>query len=94
MPISERWHNTQSGVSVQQRHDQSDHYFADQLSIDLPAGEELVASFTSGYSPMDPTRPDTGSTDSTYRLRINVEPGAGADGVLTKSLAKYSAPAA
>ncbi|TKX43657.1 type IV toxin-antitoxin system AbiEi family antitoxin [Halorubrum sp. ARQ200] len=49
-------------------------YLADQLGIDLPTREELVASFTSGYSPLDPTRPDTGSTDSTYRLRINVEP--------------------
>jgi len=49
-------------------------YLADQLGIDLPAREELVASFTSGYSLLDPTRPDTGSTDSTYRLRINVEP--------------------
>ena len=49
-------------------------YLADQLGIDLPAREELVASFTSGYSPLDPTRPATGSTDSTYRLQINVEP--------------------
>jgi len=49
-------------------------YLADQLGIDLPAREELVASFTSGYSSLDPTRPDTGSTDSTYRLRINVDP--------------------
>jgi predicted transcriptional regulator of viral defense system len=49
-------------------------YLADQLGIDLPAREELVASFTSGYSLLDPTRPDTGSTDSTYRLQINVEP--------------------
>jgi predicted transcriptional regulator of viral defense system len=49
-------------------------YLADQLGIDLPAREELVASFTSGYSLLDPTRPDTGSTDSTYRLRINVDP--------------------
>ena len=49
-------------------------YLADQLGIDLSAREELVASFTSGYSLLDPTRPDTGSTDSTYRLRINVEP--------------------
>ena len=49
-------------------------YLADQLGIDLPAREDLVASFTSGYSLLDPTRPDTGSTDSTYRLRINVEP--------------------
>jgi len=49
-------------------------YLADQLDIDLPAREELVASFTSGYSPLDPTRPDTGSTNSVYRLRVNVEP--------------------
>ncbi len=41
------------------------------------AREELVASFTSGYSLLDPTRPETGSTDSTYRtyrLQVNVEP--------------------
>jgi len=49
-------------------------YLADQLGIDLPAREELVTSFTSGYSSLDPTRPDTGSTNSTYRLRINVKP--------------------
>ena len=48
-------------------------YLADQLGIALPAREELVASFTSGYSLLDPTRPGTGATDSTYRLRINVE---------------------
>lgn len=49
-------------------------YLADQLGIDFPTREELVASFTSGYSLLDPTQPETGSTDSTYRLRINVEP--------------------
>ncbi|ELZ49058.1 hypothetical protein C463_00420 [Halorubrum californiense DSM 19288] len=49
-------------------------YLADQLGIGLPAREELVESFTSGYSALDPTRPETGSTDSTYRLQINVEP--------------------
>ncbi len=49
-------------------------YLADQLGIDLPAREELIESFTSGYSLLDPTRPNTGSTNSTYRLRINVEP--------------------
>ena len=49
-------------------------YLADKLGINLPAREELVASFTSGYSLLDPARPDNGSTDSTYRLRINVEP--------------------
>ena len=49
-------------------------YLADQLGIDIPAREELDASFTSGYSLLDPTQPETGSTNSTYRLRINVEP--------------------
>ena len=49
-------------------------YLADQLGIYLPAHEEFVSSFTSGYSLLDPTRPDTGSTNSTYRLRINVKP--------------------
>ncbi|AWB28403.1 type IV toxin-antitoxin system AbiEi family antitoxin domain-containing protein [Halococcoides cellulosivorans] len=49
-------------------------YLADQLDIDLPGREAIVESFTSGYSPLDPTRPDTGSSDSAYRLRINVEP--------------------
>jgi predicted transcriptional regulator of viral defense system len=49
-------------------------YLADQLGINLPVREELVASFTSGYSLLDPTQPGTGSPDSTYRLRINVEP--------------------
>jgi len=49
-------------------------YLADQLGIDLPIRAALVASFTSGYSLLDPTRPRTGSTDSTYRLRVNVEP--------------------
>lgn len=49
-------------------------YLADQLGIDLPTREALVDSFTSGYSLLDPTRPETEPTDSTYRLRINVEP--------------------
>ena len=48
-------------------------YLADKLGIDFPARQELVASFTSGYSLLDPTRPETGSTDSTYRLQINIE---------------------
>lgn len=48
-------------------------YLADQLGIDLPTRETLVASFTSGYSLLDPTRPETGATDSTYRLRVNAE---------------------
>ena len=49
-------------------------YLADQLGIDLPTREALVALFTTGYSLLDSTRPETGSTDSTYRLRVNVEP--------------------
>jgi predicted transcriptional regulator of viral defense system len=49
-------------------------YPADQLGIDLPTRAALVSSFTSGYSLLDPTRPRNGSTDSTYRLRVNVEP--------------------
>ncbi len=49
-------------------------YLADQLDIDLPTREALVDSFTSGYSLLDPTRPETGPTTSEYRLRINIEP--------------------
>jgi predicted transcriptional regulator of viral defense system len=49
-------------------------YLADQLGVDLPTRETLVGSFTSGYSLLDPTRPERGHTDSEYRLRINVEP--------------------
>jgi len=49
-------------------------YLADQLGIDLPTREALVDSFTSGYSLLDPTRPETGFTTSEYHLRINVEP--------------------
>lgn len=48
-------------------------YLADRLGVDLPSREALVESFTSGYSLLDPTRPDSGSTNSTYRLRVNVE---------------------
>jgi predicted transcriptional regulator of viral defense system len=49
-------------------------YLADQLGINLPTREALVKSFTSGYSLLDPTQPDAGSNNSTYRLQINVEP--------------------
>jgi len=49
-------------------------YLADQLGINLPTRETLGASFMDGYSMLDPTRSETGSTDSTYRLRINIEP--------------------
>lgn len=49
-------------------------YLADQLGIDLPTREALVDSFTSGYSLLDPTHPETGPTTSEYRLRINIEP--------------------
>lgn len=50
-------------------------YLADQLGIDLPTCEALIASFACGHSLLDPTRPDTGTNDSTYCLRINVKPG-------------------
>ena len=64
---------------------------ADQLGIHLPTREALVASFTSGYSLLDPTRPATGSTDSTYRLRVKRRAGhAGADGGLTESATSQS----
>lgn len=49
-------------------------YLADQLGIDLPTREALVETFTSGYSLLDPTRSDQGRYDSTYRLRINLDP--------------------
>ena len=48
-------------------------YLADQLGIDLPAREELVASFTSGCPLLDPMRSEQGSYDSEYHLRINVD---------------------
>ena len=61
-------------------------YLADQLGIDLPTRAALVASFMSGYSLLDPTRPQTRSTDSTYRLRVNV--GASVSGS-TLTLRRY-----
>ena len=33
----------------------------------------LVESFTSGYSPLDPTRSEQWTYDSEYRLQINVD---------------------
>ncbi len=44
-------------------------YLADQLGIDLPTREALVESFTSGYSLLDPTRPEMVPTNSVYRLQ-------------------------
>ena len=49
-------------------------YLADQLDIDLPTRATLVASFTSGYSLLDPTRSEQGTNDSKYRLQINLDP--------------------
>jgi predicted transcriptional regulator of viral defense system len=49
-------------------------YLADQLGINLPTREALVDSFTSGYSLLDPTQPESGPTNSAYRLQINVKP--------------------
>jgi predicted transcriptional regulator of viral defense system len=51
-------------------------YLADQLGIDLPTREALVDSFTSGYSLLDPTQPRSGTSDSAYRLLVNVEPAS------------------
>lgn len=49
-------------------------YLADQLDIDLPEYDELVESFTTGYPLLDPTRETTATKDSTYQLRLNVDP--------------------
>lgn len=43
-------------------------YLADQLGIDFPTRETLVESFTSGYSLLDPTRSEQGTSGSEYRL--------------------------
>ena len=47
---------------------------ADQLGIDLPEYQDLVENFTTGYPLLDPTREATGTRDSTYQLRLNVDP--------------------
>jgi len=49
-------------------------YLADQLNIDLPEYDELVENFTTGYPLLDPTREATGTRDSKYQLRLNVDP--------------------
>jgi predicted transcriptional regulator of viral defense system len=49
-------------------------YLADQLDIDLPEYDTLVENFTSGYPLLDPTREATGTHDSKYQLRLNVDP--------------------
>ena len=49
-------------------------YLADQLDITLPEYEDLVENFTTGYPLLDPTREATGTRDSTYQLRLNVDP--------------------
>ena len=49
-------------------------YLADQLGIELPEYRPLVENFTTGYPLLDPTREATGTHDSTYRLRLNVDP--------------------
>ncbi|RQG92836.1 transcriptional regulator [Natrarchaeobius halalkaliphilus] len=51
-------------------------YLADQLDIDLPEYRDLVENFTTGYPLLDPTREATGTRDSKYQLRLNVEPEA------------------
>ena len=47
-------------------------YLADLLEIDLGQRDELVDTFTSGYSKLDPTRGDEGHHVSEYRLLVNV----------------------
>jgi predicted transcriptional regulator of viral defense system len=49
-------------------------YLADQLDLDLPAYEGLLANFTTGYPLLDPTRDAAGTRDSKYQLRLNVDP--------------------
>jgi len=49
-------------------------YLADQLDIDLPEYRKLVENFTTGYPLLDPTREATGTRDSKYQLRLNVDP--------------------
>ncbi|EMA55711.1 hypothetical protein C450_00947 [Halococcus salifodinae DSM 8989] len=48
-------------------------YLGDLFGIDLPERERLIASFTSGYSLLDPTLTEGGRYDSEYRLRVNVD---------------------
>ncbi|CCQ34674.1 conserved hypothetical protein (DUF4095) [Halorhabdus tiamatea SARL4B] len=49
-------------------------YLADQLDIDLPKYQDLVENFTTGYPLLDTTREATGTRDSKYQLRLNVDP--------------------
>jgi predicted transcriptional regulator of viral defense system len=49
-------------------------YLADQLDIDIPDYDTLVKNFTTGYPLLDPTREATGTRDSEYQLRLNVDP--------------------
>jgi predicted transcriptional regulator of viral defense system len=49
-------------------------YLADQLEVDLPERDDLVSEFTSGYPLLDPVGEETGTRDSRYKLRLNVEP--------------------
>ena len=51
-------------------------YLADKLGIDLPEYRDIVENFTTGYPLLDPTREATGTRDSKYQLRLNVEPEA------------------
>lgn len=47
-------------------------YLADVLDIELSNRDRLEDAFTSGYSRLDPTRPEEGHHASTYRLLLNV----------------------
>lgn len=48
-------------------------YLADILDIELSRREELEDAFTTGYSKLDPTKPDGGKHDSSYRLQLNID---------------------
>lgn len=47
-------------------------YLMDHYGVTVPEREEVTAKFTSGASPLDPTRSEDGSYDAEYRLYINI----------------------
>lgn len=48
-------------------------YLTDILGIELGRRSELEDAFTTGYSKLDPTKPDKGKHDSSYRLQLNID---------------------
>lgn len=47
-------------------------YLIDLLEIELTGRDTLIEAFTTGYSPLDPTRGDDGHHSNTYRLLVNI----------------------